>query len=81
MRRDESVVVVSRQASRLEELWLEQGAGAVDEAPGNPQFLETSLSEGWKLSSDSQLSSYLITDSEIFGWERPQPRQRPHTGS
>jgi transcription-repair coupling factor (superfamily II helicase) len=77
----ESVVIVSRQASRLEELWAEQGSGSFDRVPGNPQFLEASLSEGWKLTSDFQISNYLITDSEIFGWERPQPRQRPHPGA
>jgi transcription-repair coupling factor (superfamily II helicase) len=79
--REETVVIVSRQASRLEELWVEQGSGAGDQVPGNPQFLEASLSEGWKLTSDSQISNFLITDSEIFGWERPQPRQRPRPGA
>ncbi len=77
----EPVVIVSRQASRLEELWVEQGSGSIDQAPRNPQFIEASLSEGWRLTSDSQISNYLITDSEIFGWERPQPRQRPRPGA
>ncbi|MGB8212168.1 MAG: transcription-repair coupling factor [Anaerolineales bacterium] len=68
-----SVAVVSRQSSRLEELWIEHNhkSTLVD-----PQFVEGSLSEGWSLGS-----SYLITDSEIFGWERPQPRQRPRPGA
>jgi transcription-repair coupling factor (superfamily II helicase) len=68
-----SVVVVSRQASRLEELWREHNPQSSME---NPSFIEGCLSEGWKLGS-----SYLITDSEIFGWERPQPRQRPRLGT
>jgi transcription-repair coupling factor (superfamily II helicase) len=68
-----SVIVVSRQSSRLEELWAEQGS---QPSTANPQFIDGSLSEGWKLGS-----SYLITDSEIFGWERPQPRQRPRPGA
>ncbi len=76
-----SVVIVSRQSSRLEELWAEQGPGIRDQASGNPQFLEASLSEGWVLTSESQTTNYLITDSEIFGWERPQPRQRPRPGA
>lgn len=67
------VIVVSRQSSRLEELWAEHSP----ESPiKNPEFVEGSLSEGWKLGN-----SYLITDSEIFGWERPQPRQRPRPGA
>ncbi|HEX7619652.1 MAG TPA: transcription-repair coupling factor [Anaerolineales bacterium] len=76
-----SVVIVSRQASRLKELWIEQGSGEIDQVTGNPQFLEASLSEGWTLITESQISNYLITDSEIFGWERPQPRQRPRPGA
>ncbi|RIK30472.1 MAG: transcription-repair coupling factor [Anaerolineae bacterium] len=81
----EPVVIVSRQAKRLEELWLE--ASQADPASEPPIFIESSLSEGFTLSlqspvSDDQLpitnyqSLHLITDSEIFGWERPQPRTR-----
>ncbi|MEW5830063.1 MAG: transcription-repair coupling factor, partial [Chloroflexota bacterium] len=73
----EKAVVVSRQAPRLEELWKEsreQGA----ENSQNPRFIESSISEGFvlKLLSTPQLSTHLISDSEIFGWERPQPRTR-----
>ncbi len=76
---ENSVVVVSRQASRLEELWLEHkqsSSTSVEESSRNPVFIESSLSEGWSLGN-----SFLITDSEIFGWERPQPRQRPRPGA
>ena len=84
----EAVVVVSRQAKRLEELWGESNA---EESESNkPIFIEASLSEGFVLnlqSSNSPILSsqlpitnyqslHLITDSEIFGWERPQPRAR-----
>ena len=68
-----SVVIVSRQSGRLEELWIEHNSRT---AFDNPRFIDGSLSEGWKLGH-----SYLITDSEIFGWERPQPRQRPRPGA
>jgi len=78
---DNSIVIVSRQSSRLEELWVEQGLGTRDQTSGNPQFIEASLSEGWALTSESRITNYLITDSEIFGWERPQPRQRPQPGA
>ncbi len=48
--------------------------------------MEGSLSEGWSLvtrpnSVPSPVTQYLITDLEIFGWERPQPRQRPRPGA
>jgi transcription-repair coupling factor (superfamily II helicase) len=76
-----SVLIVSRQASRLEELWLEQEAKTSGHAPDNPRFVEATLSEGWVLNYDSSISTTLITDSEIFGWERPQPRQRPRPGA
>ena len=70
---DNSVIVVSRQSGRLEELWAEHN----QQSPvNNLQFIETSLSEGWQLGN-----SFLITDSEVFGWERPQPRQRPRPGA
>ncbi|MBK9007470.1 MAG: hypothetical protein IPM31_10805 [Anaerolineae bacterium] len=84
----ESIIVVSRQAKRLEELWGE--ANQPDPSNEPPLFIESSLSEGFVLNLQSlilhsRLSSllitqssslHLITDSEIFGWERPQPRAR-----
>jgi len=72
------VTVVSRQSSRIEELWAEHllAASIVDHPSENPQFVEASLSEGWSLGD-----ALLVTDSEIFGWERPQPRQRPRPGA
>ena len=84
----DSVVVVSRQRERLEELWKEQlrvqneleGAHPIPEE--QIQFVESSLSEGWVLAPESNAPIHLITDSEIFGWERPTPRSsRQHPGS
>lgn len=66
--RDESVIIVSRQSERLKELWLEHSLG---EETSQIEFVEASLSEGFILDS-----LHLFTDSEIFGWERPQPRTR-----
>ncbi|MFZ5878936.1 MAG: transcription-repair coupling factor [Chloroflexota bacterium] len=63
------VVVVSRQRSRLEELWNQRDNRQSEIL--NPKFIEASLSEGWQLGD-----LYLITDAEVFGWERPQPRMR-----
>lgn len=69
MERGEEIVVVSRQGERLRELWLESNRHNIESE--NLQFIEASLSEGFVLDD-----LHLITDSEIFGWERPQPRTR-----
>lgn len=66
------VVLASRQSSRLQELWAEQ---SVDEQIDNPHFIEDSLSGGWTLRHPGMKPLHLITDSEVFGWERPQGRQ------
>ncbi len=66
--RDESAIIVSRQAERLKELWLEHSLG---EETSQIEFVEASLSEGFILDH-----LHLFTDSEVFGWERPQPRTR-----
>lgn len=72
--KDRETAVVSRQASRLREMWLKQH---VPECPHNgPDFIEGTLSEGWVLAEAAGTDFHLFTDSEIFGWERPQPRQR-----
>lgn len=69
IRESKLVFVVSRQSTRVEELWEEDYPGRTNE---NPVFIEGSLSEGWEAAGH-----LLVTDAEIFGWERPQPRQRP----
>jgi transcription-repair coupling factor (superfamily II helicase) len=69
--RGEQVFIVSRQSMRLQELWREHYP---DSEFDNPHFTEASLSEGFTL--EVLPSIHLITDSEIFGWERPQPRIR-----
>ncbi len=87
---DDSTFIVSRQASRLEELWAERmvASGISPENQENPSitFIDASLSEGWALvlhgsEVERPANYFLITDSEIFGWERPQPRQRPRPGA
>ena len=71
LQRGEGAVVVSRQVERLEELWKETSQGE-----STVSFIEASLSEGFILRDESQAPIHLITDSEIFGWERPQPRKK-----
>jgi transcription-repair coupling factor (superfamily II helicase) len=72
------IVVVSRQRGRLEELWNQTGDRGLETGPvprpPSPVFIEASLTEGWQLGD-----LFLITDSEIFGWERPSPRPRART--
>jgi transcription-repair coupling factor (superfamily II helicase) len=71
----EKQVVVSRQASRLKELWQER---QVESIPGasEPEYQEGALSEGWVLTPDTGPRLYLLSDSELFGWDRPQLRHR-----
>ena len=65
----EQIFVVSRQSSRLHELWQEHYP---DSDFKNLEFIEASLSEGFIVEGEF----HLITDAEVFGWERPQARTR-----
>ncbi len=73
-------VVVSRQTARLQDLIEELGLDAapaprvVDVPPaGSLTLVQGSLSEGWSL-GDGQFA--LLTDAELFGWRRSQPRRQ-----
>lgn len=73
----DSWMIVSRQASRLKNLWREQQP--MDEglsAEIEQQFVEGSLAGGWILRHGDGHRTHLLTDGEIFGWSRPQPRRR-----
>ncbi len=83
-KRGDRAVVISEQVARVSDLWAER-SGA-DYVPisydfnamppaGVPRFISGSLSEGWMLNSVPKL--HLITDAELFGWNRPEPRRRP----
>ncbi|MBP7691480.1 MAG: transcription-repair coupling factor [Anaerolineales bacterium] len=94
--RGSAVVVVSRQAARLAELWSERYApvaagAALTEPPaaGTVTFLTGSLAEGWRLDlaadddpsppeAQRPASLHLLTDAEVFGLARAQPRRRQH---
>lgn len=80
---EDQAVVVTRQAQRVAEVWSERSpkplhpvveiAGVADLKPLT--FVEGELAEGWVLQSeDAHL--HLLTDAEIFGWKRPEPRRR-----
>jgi transcription-repair coupling factor (superfamily II helicase) len=76
--RGESFTVVSRQASRLRELWGEQFPNPSPLSP-EPVFVDGSLSEGWVFTPTDLPHApklHLLTDGEIFGWRRPEPRRR-----
>lgn len=79
-----AVVVVTRQVERLENIWYEQDASGfvpkaqdLVQAPasGEMVFVQGELGNGFVFKgSDSTLE--LLTDGEIFGWQRPEPRRR-----
>jgi transcription-repair coupling factor (superfamily II helicase) len=71
-------VIVSRQSPRLRNLWRDEQAyqGALAEAQIEQRFIEGNLAGGWVLNTAHDKKLHLLTDSEIFGWARPQPRRR-----
>ena len=71
----EELTIVSRQSARLQELWKEQNP-----YPGTDHiitFYDASLSEGFTFAPSLGKPLHLLTDGEIFGWRRPELRQRP----
>ncbi|MGJ3238603.1 MAG: transcription-repair coupling factor [Anaerolineae bacterium] len=78
------VVLVSQQVPRMENIWYEQDASSfipkvetLTDAPptGKMVFVPGELSGGFVLKTDSDTLE-LLSDSEIFGWQRPEPRRR-----
>lgn len=74
LQRGDTCLLVSRQSSRLEELWREQTAHHTFSHA--PLFLQGALTEGFLLSPPGENRIHLLTDGEIFGWRRAQPRKR-----
>ncbi|MEO1164535.1 MAG: transcription-repair coupling factor [Chloroflexota bacterium] len=78
------VVIVSQQVERMANIYQEQDATGyvpkMNELPQAPDigemvFVQGELSNGFTMSlGDDTLT--LLTDSEIFGWQRPEPRRR-----
>jgi transcription-repair coupling factor (superfamily II helicase) len=77
-KKGEDWVIVSRQSTRLCDLWREQYPSQVtpQEAAVENKFIAGTLSGGWILETADGERFHLLTDSEIFGWSRPQPRRR-----
>jgi transcription-repair coupling factor (superfamily II helicase) len=72
----EQLVIVSRQTGRLTELWAEQALERDTPEVAAPIFIEGSLGEGWVFTPPYGRPANLLTDGEIFGWRRPEPRRR-----
>jgi transcription-repair coupling factor (superfamily II helicase) len=72
--KSEQAIIISRQSARLKELWAEHSPFLPSPSPS---FVEGSLAEGFTLLSTDHPPLHLLTDGEIFGWRRPELRQRP----
>lgn len=75
-----NIVVVSRQARRLAEVWSERHApiAATDDLSsppeGTPTFVTGALPAGFIFKAEDATSGFvLLTDAEIFGHVRPEP--------
>lgn len=85
----DQVVIASRQAARLAELWQEFTPPPVREAlTAAPEalitFVQGVAAGGWQLPAvegagygATRNARHLITDEELFGWRPPEPRRRP----
>lgn len=78
----DSAIVVTQQTGRVADLWQEQEGFVptilnidAPPAPGTLTLVDGGLQEGWRLKLPGQ-SIHLLTDAEIFGWNRPEPRRR-----
>ena len=77
----DQVVVVSRQAARMAELWREANPPPVRPGLTTPPqaeitFVRGTVSAGWQLTEANRVR-HLITDEELFGWQPPEPRRQP----
>jgi len=71
----EDLTIVSRQSARLQELWKEHNP--FTSTNQTITFYDASLSEGFTFAPPVGKPLHLLTDGEIFGWRRPELRQRP----
>lgn len=85
----DQIVIISRQAARLADLWQEFTPPPVRETLLTPPetlitFVQGVAPGGWHLLTNldtehgmASIARHLITDEEIFGWRPPEPRRRP----
>ncbi len=77
----DQVVVVSRQATRMADLWQEFTPPPVYEGlPEPPEalltFVHGVVDGGWQWRGADGVR-HLLTDEELFGWHPPEPRRSP----
>jgi transcription-repair coupling factor (superfamily II helicase) len=77
----DQVVIVSRQAPRMAELWQDFSPPPVlQDLPSAPAamltFVQGVISGGWQWRGIDGIH-HLITDEELFGWNVPEPRRSP----
>jgi transcription-repair coupling factor (superfamily II helicase) len=79
------VIVITEQAERIKQLWYEQDSTnhiptmqTIQTPPdaGSVIFVNGILGEGWKFQLVAGSRLHLLSDAEIFGWSRPEPRRR-----
>jgi transcription-repair coupling factor (superfamily II helicase) len=80
-RNDGRVVVVTGQTARVADLWREGDTFIATQrdiletpAPGAVHLVDGALREGWRMRLPEG-ETHLLTDAEIFGWKRPEPRR------
>ncbi|MGC9347673.1 MAG: transcription-repair coupling factor [Anaerolineae bacterium] len=77
----DQVVIVSRQAARMAELWQDFNPPPVHASLTEPPealltFVQGAVDGGWQWQITNGVR-HLLTDEEIFGWRPPEPRRRP----
>lgn len=87
LNKGDRVVLLTEQVTRLKDLWYEQDASAfipTVQSITEPMeqsamvFIQGALQEGWSLQGAGG-GLHIITDAEIFGWTRAEPRRRKET--
>ncbi len=77
----DQVVIVSRQAPRMAELWQDFSPPPIhQDLPVPPTamltFVQGVISGGWQWRGVDGVH-HLLTDEELFGWNVPEPRRSP----
>jgi len=70
-----NIFIVSKQINRIKEVQSETGF-LENLSVGKIQYIDGSLTAGWKIKYPDGFDSYLFSDNELFGWELPRPRKK-----
>jgi len=74
----QKVFIVSKQCERVKEVQRE--AVMPETLTESITYIDGSLNSGWKVTHADGTIDVLFTDSELFGWELPQPRIKKQRG-